>query len=61
MSYGPLQRGGSCHTGSEERWPSMFAHAMGHDVFRGTAGAVEGAEGEGSGRKEKRGREEKRL
>lgn len=30
------------HTGSQERWPSMFAHAMGHDVFRGTAGAAEG-------------------
>ena len=24
----------------------MFAHAMGHNVFRGTAGAAEGAEGE---------------
>lgn len=53
MSYG----GGSYHsTGSQERWPSMFAHAMGHNVFRGTAGAAEGAVVGGSGR-----REEKKL
>lgn len=30
----------------------MFAHAMGHNVFRRTAGAAEGVEVGGSGRKE---------
>lgn len=34
MSYGPCEEEESCRTGSEERWPSMFAHAMGHGVFR---------------------------
>lgn len=29
-----------------ERWPSVFAHATGHSVFRGTAGAREGVEEE---------------
>lgn len=38
--------GGSCHSaGSHGRWPNMFAHAMGHSVFRGTAGAAVEAEG----------------
>lgn len=43
MSSG-LCKEGSHSPGSQERWPNMFAHAMGHSVFSGTAGAAQGGE-----------------
>lgn len=33
-SYGPREEEEPRRTGSGKRWPSVFAHAMGHDVFR---------------------------
>lgn len=56
--WGPVvgRRGILPHRFTGERWPSVFAHATGHSVFKGTAGATEGVEAERGQEKKKEGR-----